>query len=488
MKNITVVGLGAGDLDQMSVGVYRRLQQASVVYVRTLDHPVFEALHNTCTFRSFDAMYEKEVEQFEDVYGDIVDALLTLQENDIIYAVPGHPLVAEQTVQLLIEKEKEGIITLDIIGGQSFLDALFTSLRLDPVEGFQLVDLFTMKKEELAVTQHVFVTQIFDAFTASEAKLTLMERYPAEHRVAVVVGAGTTEETIDWMPLYELDRKTSFSNLMTLYIPPIKDWQQRLGDWDVLQQIVAILRSEDGCPWDRKQTHLSLRPYLIEEAHEAVQAITEDRIDAMENELGDVLLQVFLHSQIGEESYTFDLRSVVRAISEKMIRRHPHVFESKEQLTDEQLRTQWQSIKEEEQEEASETSVLDDEYLTMSSLLTAYGYQKAAAKVGFDWPTIRGAMQKFDEEWMEFREEVVHGTKATQLDEFGDVLFTLVNIARYLNISPELAMVHANEKFYRRFTHVERRALEGRGEMTAYTLEELDQFWDEAKRLEKKEG
>ena len=196
-----------------------------------------------------------------------------------------------------------------------------------------------------------------------------------------------------------------------------------------------------------------------------------------------MLLQVFLHGQIGEESGYFDLREIVAAVSSKMIRRHPHVFCDVEGLTEEELSEQWQQIKEQERGK-QQTSILDEQYLATSSLLTAYNYQKEAAKVGFDWPTIRGAFQKFEEEWREFQYEVVHGTKERQLDELGDVFFTLVNIARYLKISPEQALVHANEKFYRRFHGVEKKVLQENRQMTDYTLEELDRFWQQVKEEE----
>ncbi len=482
MKSITVVGLGAGEIEQMSVGVYRRLLKADNVWVRTKDHPLFDELEEV-TFTSFDEVYE-ESELFEETYETIAHRLeKEAEKGPVLYAVPGHPLVAEQTVQLLIEKEREGTIDLVIIGGESFLDAVFTALRIDPVEGFQLVDAFTMTKESLQVTQHVLITQVFDEMSASEAKLTLMERYDAEHPVTILFGAGTKEEQLVQCPLYELDRKMTFSNLATIYVPPIEHFEQRLGDWETLAYIVRRLRAKDGCPWDQKQTHLSLRPYLIEEAHEAVQAITEEDDAAIVDELGDVLLQVFLHGQIGEESGYFDLREIVAAVSSKMIRRHPHVFGDVEGLTEEELSEQWQQIKELERGE-QQASMLDEQYIATSSLLTAYNYQKEAAKVGFDWPTIRGAFQKFEEEWREFQYEVVHGTKERQLDELGDVFFTLVNIARYLKISPEQALVHANEKFYRRFHGIEKKVLQEKRQMTDYTLEELDQFWQQVKEEE----
>ena len=198
MNAITVLGLGAGDLEQLPLGVYKTLLKAQRLYVRTAEHPVLQELKDEgITYESFDAIYEKH-DAFEAVYKEIVETLITLVYNPVLlfYAVPGHPLVAEQTVQWLVEAEKEGHIQLEIVGGQSFLDPIFNALRIDPIEGFQLLDGTMFKRDDVQMTQHVLIAQVYDAYSASEVKLTLMEKYPEDYPVTIVTAAGSSGEEL----------------------------------------------------------------------------------------------------------------------------------------------------------------------------------------------------------------------------------------------------------------------------------------------------
>ncbi|MGK7379898.1 nucleoside triphosphate pyrophosphohydrolase [Planococcus sp. 1R117A] len=486
MNTIHVIGLGAGDLDQLPLGVYKKLKQAANLYVRTNDHPVLKELAaEGVEFTSFDAVYEKH-DTFAPVYAEISDTLVALaNEQSVIYAVPGHPLVAEQTVQNLIKAEEAGSCQLSIEGGHSFLDALFGALRIDPIEGFQLLDGTEMKSDHVNMTQHILIAQVYDSFSASEVKLTLMEKYPEDYPVTIVTAAGSADEVLRTVPLYELDRAAEVNNLTTVYVPPAKDQLDRLKEWQTFRSIVAQLRSPEGCPWDREQTHESLRPYLLEEAHELLQAIEEQDDEAIAEELGDVLLQVFLHAQIGQDNGYFQLEDVLSAVSSKMIRRHPHVFGDVEVDNADEVVANWQAIK--AQEKPAAGSILDDQERFSSSLITSYNYQKKAAKVGFSWSDADGAWAKFQEELQEFQAELAKGSTDRQLDELGDLLFTLVNIARFYELSPEQAMVHANRKFQQRFRHVEKCVNEGTGNFSDYSLEQLDQFWNEAKEMARKE-
>ncbi len=486
MNTIQVIGLGAGDLDQLPFGVYKKLKQATKLYVRTADHPVLtELAQENVDWTSFDGVYEKH-DAFEPVYQEIAQTLIDLaQDQSVMYAVPGHPLVAEQTVQLLIAAEQEGRCRLSIEGGQSFLDAIFGALRIDPIEGFQLLDGTSMHSDDVNMAQHVLIAQVYDSFSASEVKLALMEKYPEDYPVTIVTAAGSADELLKTVSLYELDRSTEVNNLTTIYVPPVKVQLDRLKEWQTFRNIVATLRSPEGCPWDREQTHESLRPYLLEEAHELLQAIDEEDDEAIAEELGDVLLQVFLHAQIGQDNGYFQLEDVLASISSKMIRRHPHVFGDVEVDGSDEVVANWQSIKAQEKPETA--SILDGQQRFSSALETSFNYQKKAAEVGFTWPNADGAWHKFKEEWQEFQQEAAKGTKERQLDELGDLLFTLVNIARFYGLSPEQAMIQANSKFRKRFEHVEKRVTEGSGKFGDYTLEQLDQFWNEAKRLARKE-
>ncbi|MEK5230261.1 nucleoside triphosphate pyrophosphohydrolase [Lysinibacillus sp. FSL K6-0232] len=485
MNTLTIIGLGAGDFNQLQMGVYRKLKHAKTLYVRTVDHPVLEELAaEGVQFKSFDEIYEKH-NAFQPVYEEIADKLIeAAAREDIIYAVPGHPLVAEQTVQLLITAANDGKVNLVIEGGQSFLDPIFGALKIDPIEGFQLLDGTSFSMHDINMRQHLLIAQVYDTFSASEVKLTLMEKYDDEYPVTVVTAAGSAQEKIITVPLYELDQSVEVNNLTTVYVPPVKSQEEALRDWTTFRQIIATLRGPDGCPWDRKQTHESLKKYLLEEAHEYLAAVDAEDDFAMIEELGDVLLQVFLHAQIGEDQGYFTLEDVLASISEKMIRRHPHVFGDVAVEDAEGVVANWEAIKAQEKG-ISDKPLLSEQYRASSALQTSYNYQKLAAKVGFEWPDVEGAWEKFAEEWQEFRAEVTKGSNASRLDEFGDVLFTLVNLARFYKISPEEAMLHANEKFARRFGYVEAQVKASGKSFTDFTLEQLDAFWDEAKQLER---
>lgn len=488
MYQLTVIGLGAGDFEQLPIGVYRKLQQATKLFVRTNEHPVLQELASEgIAFESFDSIYEKH-DEFQPVYEEIVETLISnTEQGDVIYAVPGHPLVAEMTVQLLIEAEKVGKVRLKIEGGQSFLDAVFAALRIDPIDGFQLVDGATFSIHHVNMYQHLLIAQVYDTFSASEVKLTLMDKYDSEYPVTIVTAAGSAEAKLRTVPLYELDRAVEINNLTTVYVPPVKNREEGLREWSTFRDIIATLRGPNGCPWDQKQTHESLKRYMLEEVHEFLQAIDEQDDEHMTEELGDVLLQVFLQAQIGEDAGYFNLEDILEGVAGKMIRRHPHVFGDVEVSSVDDVNANWEKIKKVEHSgDDKQVPLLDGEYRATSSLQTSYNYQRRAAKIGFDWPTTDGVWDKFKEEWQEFRSEVENGSDETRLDEFGDVLFTLVNLARAYKISAEDAMLHANAKFASRFGYVEKQVMAGHKDFSAYTFEELDAFWQDAKKLEGK--
>ncbi|AJD89392.1 hypothetical protein JMA_00750 [Jeotgalibacillus malaysiensis] len=482
MNHITVIGLGAGDLNQLPLGIYKKLTAADKLYVRTAEHPVLNELSaEGVTYESFDHIYESH-DRFEDVYAEITEKLVQLAESaPVLYAVPGHPLVAEQTVQNLLALEKEGRISLTIEGGQSFLDPLFTAAGFDPVDGFQLLDGTALESESINPGQHVIIGQVYDSMTASDVKLELMNKYPDEHIVKIVTAAGSKAEEIREVKLYELDHGMVLSNLTSVYVPPLEKEEDFYGEFSKLREIISILRSPVGCPWDREQTHESLKRYLIEETYEFLEAVDRGDIDEMINELGDVLLQVMLHAQIGEDDGYFNITDVIQGVSAKMVRRHPHVFADAEAETAEDVTDAWQQIKHEEKGGAP-SRLLEDAGSGMPALMQAYEIQKKAAKAGFDWDDHSDAWDKFEEEWQEFQEEVANGDKPASLREFGDVLFALVNVSRFHGIYPEEALVMANQKFISRFQFVEDRVNESGKPFKAFSLGELDEFWKQAKK------
>lgn len=481
MGSIKILGLGAGDMDQLSLGVYRELKNAKVVQVRTLDHPlVTELAEDGVIFNSFDGIYEEESD-FGSVYGRITDELLQeagSKKESLIYAVPGHPLVAEQTVQQLL---RQSDVDVTVIGGGSFLDAMFTTLRIDPIEGFQLLDGLSMQADDLSLKSHLIIAQVFDQMSASGVKLKLMERLPDDYLVTIVDGAGTSLEKVKTVPLYELDRETTLSNLTALYVPPVKSGALMNREFNRLREIIRTLRGPGGCPWDQKQTHESLKRYLIEEAYELLEAIDDEDDDHIAEELGDVLLQVMLHAQIGEDAGYFTIEDVIGTLSEKMVRRHPHVFGDVEVDGSDDVVHNWEAIKAQEAGAVDRTSVLDGIPKGLPGLLSALKLQKKAGKVGFDWGTEEPMWEKLFEEIHEWAQEVHADSPERSMKEFGDVLFAFVNIARFHNIDPEEAIRQTNEKFRRRFDYVADNVARSGKLWEDFSLEELDHWWNEAK-------
>ncbi|PEE44366.1 nucleoside triphosphate pyrophosphohydrolase [Bacillus pseudomycoides] len=481
---ITILGLGAGELDQLTMGVYRKIKEADHMYVRTKEHPVIEELEKEgVKYTAFDDVYESH-DTFEIVYEIIANTLIEqAQGADIIYAVPGHPLVAERTVQLLLRKGETKQIEVRIEGGQSFLDPMFASLKIDPIEGFQLIDATSFERGQLELRQHLIFCQVYDAFVASEVKLTLMEMLPDEYEVYIVTAAGTSFEQVKKVPLYMLDHETELNNLTSVYVPPVTERASLYQQFDVLREIIAELRGPNGCPWDKKQTHQSLKKYLIEETYEVLEAIDEEDDDHLIEELGDVLLQVMLHAQIGEDEGWFSVDDIIRTLSEKMVRRHPHVFGDIDVENAEEVVLNWEEIKKQEKGHVRE-SALTGIPKSLPQLMRAYEIQKKAGKVGFDWDDVQPMMDKAFEELKEFEQEVAKMDKEKMLGEFGDLLFAFVNIARYYKLDPEEALRTTNEKFMRRFIYMEAKVAEMNKEMQELTLEQMDALWEEAKQIE----
>ncbi len=257
-----------------------------------------------------------------------------------------------------------------------------------------------------------------------------------------------------------------------------------MSNFQSLVEIMARLRGEDGCAWDRAQTHASLRPYLLEEAYEVIDAITRNDPALLREELGDLLLQILFHARIASENKEFDISDVIDSISAKMIRRHPHVFAQAQAATPEAVSLQWEQIKK-TLENKNHSSLIGGVPRSFPSLLRAAKITKKAARAGFDWSAVADVMAKVDEELAELREAVSDGEPASIEHEFGDVLFALVNLARFLDVHPEVALASANERFEKRFHTMEKIAEQSGRCIESTDLETLDRFWEEAKRSTK---
>ena len=243
-----------------------------------------------------------------------------------------------------------------------------------------------------------------------------------------------------------------------------------------LVDIVAVLRSENGCQWDREQTHKSLRPNMLEEAYEAVDAIDDNNIPNLREELGDVLLQVVLHSQIAKDEGEFNIEDVARELSEKLIHRHPHVFGNKEVHSTDEILSNWDKLKQEEK--TYRKSVLDGVSKSQSALMSAQKISKKVVKVGFEWDSVESLKKCIESEYKEFEEAVKSGDKAQMEDEMGDIFFATVNLARWYKIDAEQALLGANKKFTKRWKKMEELATKP---FEDYTYDEFNELWKQAK-------
>jgi len=253
------------------------------------------------------------------------------------------------------------------------------------------------------------------------------------------------------------------------------------GDFQGLSDIIARLRAPDGCPWDRKQTHASIKRYLLEEAYEVIQALDEENSDKLCEELGDLLLQIMLHAQIAGESGTFNIEDVIRGISRKLVRRHPHVFGDSKAGNAEEVAMEWEAIKQDERKPGD--SLLSSVPRGMPALSYSHSIQRRATGIGFDWKDMEGVMEKLTEEVCELQ---LAETQIQKIHEFGDVLFSLVNVARWQGVDLEEALRLTNERFCRRFRYMED-ICRGQGVLLRdMSFDEQNALWDEAK--EKTDG
>lgn len=485
MGEITIVGLGPGPFRLLTVETLDLLSSGKTVLLRTAKHPaVDECRQRNMVFTSYDHVYE-EKGSFDEVYQTIAADCLQRAEQgeDIVFAVPGSPLVAEKTVTLLRQQGEARGIRIRILPGMSFLEVLYTRLGIDPIHGLTVLDAADIATL-LPAAGHtgLVVTQVYNRQVASDAKLSLMERYADEHPVTLVRNLGLDDEEVLTVPLYELDRVPVVDHLTSVYVPQAQ--AATSFSFHSIVDVMAKLRSPGGCPWDVEQDHASLRRCILEEVYEVLEAIDQKDSELLREELGDLLLQIVFHARIAEEYGQFSLQDVIDDLVAKLIRRHPHVFGSLTVEDAAEVLINWEAIKREEKAKERK-SVLDGIPPELPALLRAAKLQSKAAKVGFDWDTIEPVWGKISEELSELRQAVGANDPDKVEDELGDVLFAVVNLARFLHVDGEIALNRTNNKFVRRFSYIEQRMAADSLSWDKLSLADLDVFWEEAKLQEK---
>jgi tetrapyrrole methylase family protein/MazG family protein len=498
-----VVGLGPGRPGLMTSEALAAIAATPVRWLRTSRHPSADAVPGAA---SFDYLYES-ASSMEEVYAGIVDALAAsaAKEKRIIYAVPGSPVVAERSVELLRADSRVRTIVLP---GVSFVDVAFSRLGVDPLAaGVRLVDGHRFAAEAAGSRGPLLVGQCDSLAVLSEVKLaigsvldqqgpapepTSSPGGPGNFEVTVLQHLGLPDESVRRVAWDDLDRDVKPDHLTSLWLGALAD--PFASELVRLEELVRTLRAR--CPWDREQTHQSLTRYLLEESYEALEAIEELGPDGagyehLEEELGDVLFQVVFHSVLAAEQGQFALGDVARNVHDKLVGRHPHVFGDVVAKTPDDVVRNWELIKKQEKGRAS---VMDGVPRNLPALLYAHKIQRKAASVGFDWQDARGALDKVGEELAELTEALVSaavvgatapptGTGPVR-DELGDLLFAAVNVARHVKVDPEAALREATAKFRRRFQAVEALAAERGLDLPGAGLAQLDLLWDEVKAAE----
>ena len=486
-RGITIIGLGPAGAEYLTREAWAHLEQCDEIWLRTKFHPAVAGLPEGVRVRSFDEIYDSG-EDIATVLETIVQQVLELgkREQGVTYGVPGSPFVAEETVSEVMKAVEGSGLPIRVIDGVSFIEPVCSALGIDLHPQMVLVDALFLAQLEVPSfppTIPAIISQLDSSFEASELKLTLMANYPQDHPVMLVHNAGTSDEIVEKLALYQIDQSVHLGMLSCLYVPALSQG----ASFEDFQQIIARLRRADGCPWDREQTHLSLRPYLLEEAYEVLEALDQGDSEHLREELGDLLLQIGLHAQIATEDEDFLMSEVLQGIGAKLIRRHPHVFSVEDADSVEKVLTYWEKIKADERKSNGETQkgMLDGIPLNLPALSQADQIQRRAKRVGFDWQTIEPVIAKVHEELGELRDAQ---TDEERQAEAGDVLFAVVNLVRWLKVDPEIALRETNLRFRKRFAYIEKKATEQGKSVDQLSFEEMDQFWEAAKVAFKQEA
>ena len=349
-SSITIVGLGPGDPGLVTRAVWQVLSTASELYVRTDRHPTLAALPPGLAIHSFDSLYAV-ADDFATVYEQIAEQVLALgsRPEGVVYAVPGDPGVGEAAVKLIRERAAGRGLPVTVLSGVSFIEPACLALGLDPLAepGLQIVDAMLVAASHaprLDPAWPALLPQCYSRSLASDVKLTLLHSFPPTHPVTVLAAAGTAQQSVRVTPLYALDRSVDFDHLTTLYVPPAG----AQASFGALQEIVAHLRAPEGCPWDREQTLDSLRPDLLEEIYELLEALDGDDDGKIREELGDAVLSLTMMAQIAAEEERFQWPEVMQQVNDKLIRRHPHVFGDLKVGSVDEVLDNWAAIKQAE--------------------------------------------------------------------------------------------------------------------------------------------
>ena len=472
-ERLIVAGLGPGDLARLPAAHRDVLEDpARTVVVRTLHHPAAEQLARLRPVESCDDLYQ-EIDSFAGVYDAIADRVMTrTADGPVVYAVPGSPLIGEFAVRSILERSPDTVL----LPAESFVDAVLRVVGCDPLRrGLRIVDGHNLP-DPWALDAPTVVGHLDTPLVVADVLSALSRVTPEGAPVTVCVDLGSAGERVETFPVDDVPADLAgFRTSLFVDVEPA----------GLLGAVEVGRRLRQECPWDRKQTHDSLVRHLLEETAELVEALAalpgeDEEVDwvayaGVEDELGDVLLQVLFHATIAQERGAFSIDDVGSRLREKLVRRHPHVFGDVDVAGADEVAANWERIKAEERGSLRHGSLMDGSPAGMASLERAARLQERAATVGFDWPDVAGIVGALAGEVDELR-AALEG-EGDVAHEIGDVLFSAVNLARRMGLSPDLVMRRATARFDSRF-----RAMEAMGSLEDVDLGQMEERWQDAKR------
>ncbi|MXX64682.1 MAG: nucleoside triphosphate pyrophosphohydrolase [Acidimicrobiia bacterium] len=484
IEPLVIVGLGPGDYSRTPTEAREILTDPDRrVILRTEQHPAATHLAAHREVTTCDDLYEA-AENFEKVYKAITTRVLAAAESGpVVYGVPGSPLYGERTVALLKDRCQALGVSLVVRAAPSFLDAVFEALAIDPTDkGFTVLDGRNLP-DPLLLHLPTVIFQVDTELVLDHVLERLGNTLPDHTPISILSDLGSSTARVSTCSIGEVELGVAGLRTSLFLDPPATG---------LVGAVKTMLRLRRECPWDQEQTHHTLSPYLMEETFELLEAISRLPLDSprsggwddsayreVEEELGDVLLQVIFHSNLASETGAFDIETVAETLQRKLVRRHPHVFGSLNVEDAEVVVANWVKIK---AEEKHRPSLMDGVPAALPALDRAVKLQKRAARVGFDWPEARAVVADVEEEIAELVEVIDRGDQADHEDavhELGDVLFAVCNLARHLNVAPETALRRAVTRFENRF-----RRMEELGDLESADLGRLDALWEQAKREE----
>jgi len=476
---ITIVGLGPAGLDRVAPPGRAALENSAArIVVRTLQHPAAAELAAVRSVESCDDLYDAATD-YDSLYGRIAERVCE-GSRPVVYAVPGSALVGERAVALIREMAEAADRPLAVHPGESFIDLALAAVGVDPIgHGLQILDARQLP-DPMPLHLPTLFTQVDSPGTAADLSDELGKVLAHDTPVVLLSNLGAVDEQIESATVGTLPLAANGPRV-SAYL------EAQEAGWVGLIHTNRVLRQE--CPWDRKQTHHSLLKHLVEETYETIDAVQSlssvapagdadfGAYAAVEEELGDLLLQVVFHATLAREAGAFDVEEVAEGIRRKLIARHPHVFADLELHDAAAVEANWERLK---TEEKRRDSPMDDVPAALPGLARAEKLQRRAASVGFDWSALAPVMAKLREEVDELAGVI--DDPAAAADELGDVLFAAVNLSRHLGVDAELALRRTTARFEARFRWIEAKL--GERAMAETSLDELDALWEQAKAAE----